>query len=142
MKPLLLAAMLTCALSLSPVLVQAQDPPGPGAEHQGPGHVGGHFADGHGRWIEHDGWHGDLRNFDHRHWEGGHWWHGHYAGRLGWWWIVGPDWYRYPEAVYPYPQPLIPPGQAPGFWYWCEAYQQYYPYVGDCPSGWQAVPPQ
>jgi hypothetical protein len=58
------------------------------------------------------------------------------------WWIVGPDWYWYPEAVYPYPNPFLPPGQAPGFWYWCDAYQQYYPYVGACPSGWRAVPPQ
>jgi len=30
---------------------------------------------------------------------------------------------------------------APGFWYWCDDYQQYYPYVGACPSPWRAVPP-
>ncbi len=123
---------LACLLALSaPALAQAHDPP-----------VGGHFADGRGGWSEHDGWHGDLQHFNHGRWQAGHWWHGTYVGRLGWWWIVGPDWYWFPEAVYPYPNPYVPPGQAAGFWYWCDAYQQYYPYVGACPSGWRAVTPQ
>jgi hypothetical protein len=30
---------------------------------------------------------------------------------------------------------------AEGYWYWCDAYQQYYPYVTDCPSGWRPVMP-
>ena len=85
---------------------------------------------------------GVLRSFDNARWEGGHWWHGTYGARLGWWWIVGPDWYWYPAAVYPYPDPYTPPSAAPGFWYWCEAYHQYYPYVGACPTGWRAVVPQ
>jgi hypothetical protein len=42
----------------------------------------------------------------------------------------------------PYPDPFTPPEMASSFWYWCDAYQQYYPYVGACPSGWRAVPPQ
>jgi len=133
MRRKLLLTTLACMLSLSaPVLAQAPDP----------GHVGGHFADGHGHWSEHGGWHGDIHHFDHGRWEGGHWWHGGYGGRVGWWWIVGPDWYWYPEVVYPYPNPFVPPGQPPGVWYWCDAYQQYYPYVGACPSGWRAVAPQ
>jgi hypothetical protein len=57
-------------------------------------------------------------------------------GRVGWWWIVGPDWDWYPAAVYPYPDPYTPSDMASGYWYWCDAYQQYYPYVGACPSGW------
>jgi nitroreductase len=76
-----------------------------------------------------------MQHFDRGRWQGGHWWHGTYAGRLGWWWIVGPDWYWHPTAIYPYPNAYIPPGQAAGFWYWCDAYQQYYPYVGDAPRG-------
>jgi hypothetical protein len=137
MRLKLLPTTLACVLSLSaPAFAQAEDP------GHGAGHVGGHFADGHGAWSEHGGWHGNIQHFDHGRWQGGHWWHGNYGGRLGWWWIVGPDWYWYPEAIYPYPNPLVPSGQAPGFWYWCDAYQQYYPYVGACPSGWRAVPPQ
>jgi len=38
--------------------------------------------------------------------------------------------------------PYTPPGAVPGFWYWCDYYRQYYPYVGVCPSGWRAVPAQ
>ncbi len=69
-------------------------------------------------------------------------WHGEYGSRLGWWWIVGPDWYWYPAPVYPYPDPYLPPGAVAGFWYWCDFYHQYYPFVGACPSGWRAVPAQ
>ena len=29
-----------------------------------------------------------------------------------------------------------------GWWYWCEAYQEYYPYVTDCPGGWERVLPR
>jgi hypothetical protein len=106
------------------------------------GHPGGHYSDGHGGWIEHPGWHGDIHNFDHGHWRGGHWWHGGYGGRDGWWWIVGPDWYWYSAPVYPYPDAYVPPGMTSGYWYWCEQYQDYYPNVGACPSGWQAEPAQ
>lgn len=105
------------------------------------GHATGHFSGRDGGWSRHEGWHGDLRHFDRGHWQGGHWWNGAYGGRIGWWWIVGPNWYWYPSAIYPYPDPYTPPGGVPGFWYWCEAYHQYYPYVGACPSGWRAVPP-
>jgi hypothetical protein len=55
---------------------------------------------------------------------------------------VGPDWYWYSEPVYPYPDPYLPPGATPGYWYYCDFYRQYYPYVGACPSGWRAVPAQ
>lgn len=106
------------------------------AEHQG-GHWSG--ADG---WHGHAGWHGNIRQFNHGYWQGGHWWHGPYGDRLGWWWIVGPDWYWYPQPIYPYPNPYLPPGAVTGFWYWCDFYQQYYPFVGACPTGWRAVPAQ
>lgn len=38
-------------------------------------------------------------------WPQGYWYHGSYAGRPGWWWIVGPGWYYYPAPIYPYPPP-------------------------------------
>jgi hypothetical protein len=43
----------------------------------------------------------------------------------------------YPAAIYPYPDPFTPAAMAIGFWYWSDAYQQYFPYVGACPSGWR-----
>lgn len=41
-----------------------------------------------------------------------------------------------------YIDPFTPPGMAPGYWYYCDDPQGYYPYVGDCPNGWQQVTPQ
>ncbi len=55
---------------------------------------------------------------------------------------AGPVWYAYPYANYPYYDLFTPPAVAPGYWYWCPDYQQYYPYLTACPSGWQAVPSQ
>ncbi len=116
----------------------------PRAMPHGPGRtVGrppGHYSNGR-VWAEHPAWQGNLRQLDHRSWRGGHWWHGHYGGRLGWWWIVGPDWYWYAQPVNPYPDPYTPPGMEPGYWYWCDEYQDYYPNVGACPSGWQQEEP-
>jgi hypothetical protein len=37
------------------------------------------------------------------------------------------------------PAPLEPQQQ---FWYYCQNPQGYYPYVGECPGGWQPVPAQ
>jgi len=87
-------------------------------------------------------WHGDIHNFDHDHWHGGEWHHASHNGHWGWWWVVGPDWYPYDEPIYPGPDSYTPPGELPGWWYWCEAYQEYYPYVTVCPGGWQRVLPR
>jgi hypothetical protein len=99
-------------------------------------------------------WHGPIHRF-HEHdlhiWRSGHWVHGHHAQRFGWWWIVRGVWYWYPNPVYPYPDPYTPsiivqiprttppPTPAP-VWYYCTQLAGYYPYVPQCPSGWQAVP--
>ena len=73
--------------------------------------------------------------------------------------------YRYPAPVYTYPAPAYSypgavigsysppvyvergatqaaPAQAQGDWYYCAASKSYYPYAGECPSGWQRVPAQ
>jgi hypothetical protein len=99
-------------------------------------------------------WHGHIERF-HEHdiglWRGGHWVHGDHGGRFGWWWVVDGGWYWYPTPIYPYPDPYTPPvviqtpapqaaaPQAPS-WYYCAQPQGYYPYVTECPSGWQTVP--
>jgi hypothetical protein len=107
------------------------------------------------------GWGGDhdIRHFESRHlpvWRGGIWHHGRHENRLGWWWVVGGIWYFYPEPIYPYPDPYVPPvvvvnppqsqPDVPAVpppaqsWYYCEASKSYYPYVSNCPAGWKTVP--
>jgi hypothetical protein len=45
-------------------------------------------------------------------------------------------------------QPAVAPVAAPApqadnnYWYYCNASRAYYPYVQDCPGGWQQVAPQ
>lgn len=95
------------------------------------------------------GWRGSYPSHYPVHvWAGGYWHHGWYGPRFGWWWVVGPSWYYYPAPVYPYPNPYTPPvvvqttpGPAPAqYWYYCTASKAYYPYVAECPGGWQPVP--
>ncbi|MBE0615859.1 MAG: hypothetical protein IH604_19485 [Burkholderiales bacterium] len=80
--------------------------------------------------------------------------------------FYGPRYYpapyfAYPAPVYAYPPvvlaPAAPPvyieqgsagqaapapSQAQGDWYYCSDSQAYYPYVAECPAGWQRVPAQ
>lgn len=54
-----------------------------------------------------------------------------------------PGYYYPPPYYYPYPAAVVP--SAPQYWYYCPAAAAYYPYVQDCPGGWQLVlptPPQ
>jgi hypothetical protein len=78
----------------------------------------------------------------------------HFGGPAYW----GPwPYYGYP-AYYPYyPAPVVvqsppqvyverdsaPVASAPeaGYWYYCAATRGYYPYVKECPGGWQKVAP-
>jgi hypothetical protein len=60
----------------------------------------------------------------------------------------------YPAVVYPpaayapsVPQTYVERGDAPGeagqnYWYWCADAKAYYPYVKECPGGWQTVTPR
>jgi hypothetical protein len=79
--------------------------------------------------------------------------------------IGGPVWgpWYYPPAYYPpayyppayYPAPVVDHGAPPvyveqtapsapaeNYWYYCASAQAYYPYVKECPAGWQRVAPQ
>lgn len=72
----------------------------------------------------------------------------------------GPSWY-YPMPYYYYPEYYLPlvtePSTPPvyierdesveqsaptGLWYYCPDSKTYYPYVKECPGGWQTVPVQ
>ncbi len=130
--PALLATAVTALALVAPADAQRQ--------HRG--------ADSH--------WRGDSSRFqqhDRQAWRGGHWSHNRHDGRLGWWGVAGGSWYLYPSPVYAYADPWppayvlanppatvvapLPPVQ---YWYYCEAYRTYYPYVATCPGGWQQVP--
>lgn len=89
---------------------------------------------------------------------GGHF--GHRGGHGGFSVFVGPGllwpgwWGPYPYYPY-YPAPPVivqqpselyvqpnPQVEEPGYWYFCQEPQGYYPYVKKCPKGWmQVVPP-
>ncbi len=60
-----------------------------------------------------------------------------------------PYYYDYPPvAAMPYSSPNYieqegaAPEQSQGYWYYCANAKAYYPYVKECPGGWQRVMPQ
>ena len=55
------------------------------------------------------------------------------------------SWPYYPPAVVvapPAPPTYIEQGGGDQYWYYCTGPQGYYPYVKECPAGWQQVAPQ
>jgi hypothetical protein len=99
-----------------------------------------------------------------------HYGHGHGGARFGFYFGVPiyapgyypPPYYAYPGYGYPapaygyppvavtpptyveqgMPQSAPAPAQPRGDWYYCADSQAYYPYVKECPAGWQRVPAQ
>ena len=66
-----------------------------------------------------------------------------------WWGPWGPWWYAPPPAYY-YPVPAAPAEPTTyieqgrdntGWWYYCDSSRGYYPYVKECPAGWERVAP-
>lgn len=72
--------------------------------------------------------------------------------------VWGPGWYPPLYSPYYYPPQVVvmPPSQPPvyveqapsaevpaqHYWYYCGSAKGYYPYVRECPEGWQQVLPQ
>jgi hypothetical protein len=71
--------------------------------------------------------------FHHGHAHRGHHKHPHHGPGF----VGGFIWPAYYPYYYPAPYYAAPPG----VWYYCPAYGAYYPYVTECPSGWQTVAP-
>lgn len=103
--------------------------------------------------------HGRVRGnvtFHFGYWPG-YWWG---PGYWGYRYLPPPPAYYYPD--YPYWPPVVvtrpdppvyierdaappetsPAAEPPAWWYWCPGEKKYYPYVKECPGGWQRVPPQ
>jgi hypothetical protein len=82
--------------------------------------------------------------------------HGHYphrgfvGGGVGFgypwgWWYPPPYYYYYPvpfESVTYIEQADTAAPEAERWWYYCESSTSYYPYVRECPAGWERVPPR
>lgn len=105
-----------------------------------------------GAWADR----GHARGYSHGH---GHTYsHGHYRGDIRFGVAIDPFWPYYYPAPYYYPPvvtvPSPPPvyiergstideaAPAPAYWYYCDEARAYYPYVKQCPGGWQRVAPQ
>lgn len=91
----------------------------------------------------------------HGRWRGGVVLHFGYPGPYYWaprYWYPPPVYYDPPPVVVVPPAPPPPPvyverddevAPSPAqWWYWCPSAKGYYPYVKECPGGWQRVPPQ
>ncbi|MCC6472332.1 MAG: hypothetical protein IT514_01175 [Burkholderiales bacterium] len=62
------------------------------------------------------------------------------------WYYAPPPYYYPPVVVAPAPPPVYIERPAPpppaADWFYCPGAQGYYPYVRECPGGWQRVPAQ
>ena len=85
---------------------------------------------------------------------------GHFRGHSGFGFYFGAPFYPFPyyRPYYPYYPPAVvtvpaeppvyiqqsPPVAEPypeGYWYYCNNPDGYYPYIKECPGGWQQVEP-
>lgn len=95
--------------------------------------------------------------------------HYHHGPRVGFGVYIGPGWYypyphyAYPPVYYAYPPVVVTPSGPPvyieqsqsapesvpapaqpsaNYWYYCSKPEGYYPYIKQCPGGWQQVEPR
>lgn len=110
--------------------------------HSGGGHSGAHHSGGH-----HSGGH---------HIRGSHAGFGVIAVSSAVWYYSPP--YYYPPYYGPWPavapssppvyieqgqaEPTPAPEESQAYWYYCPDAKSYYPYVKQCPGGWQRAVPQ
>jgi len=118
-----------------------------GGGRYGGGHYGGPYYGDGGHYGGGRGYYGPRGSY----------------GRSSFGFYFGAPFYPYPYYSYPYQYPYYyPPAiitvpvtppvyiqQSPpaaqqnpsGYWYYCNSPEGYYPYIKDCPNGWQQVEP-
>jgi hypothetical protein len=74
------------------------------------------------------------------HHHGGHRFHGRTAFFVGGAFFYPSPYFYYPPPVYYDPPAPVYIEQQP-YWYYCPEAAAYYPYVNECPGGWQPVVP-
>jgi hypothetical protein len=117
-----------------------------GGGHGGGGHGGTGHGNGHGGYGGHRG--SGVGFY-------GYGWGGPYFGDPWFWgaydtWPLYDEYYYSPQAVSPATSPVyieqdapaVLPQQGESSWYYCDDPPGYYPYVQNCPAGWQRVRPQ
>lgn len=81
---------------------------------------------------------------------------GHSRGGIHWGVVIGSPfywpWYYPPYPYASYPPVVVTPEEPPvyierstpqnAYWYYCPESNSYYPYVKECPSGWQRETPR
>ena len=80
---------------------------------------------------------------------GGHVRFGVFVGAPAFWYNPPPYYYYPPVVTVPYSPPVYiergdaqaAPEQTRAYWYYCADARAYYPYVKQCPGGWQRVVP-
>jgi hypothetical protein len=119
--------------------------------HGGGGHGGGGHGGVGGGHGGHGGGYGG--HYGNRGGFYGYGWSGAYLGGP-WFWGAYDTWPLYDGNYYPpeaatltptYPEQEVPadaPQRGETAWYYCGNPPGYYPYVQNCPSGWQRVQPQ
>jgi hypothetical protein len=116
------------ALALAGAGSDADAKGGKGGGHGAGSSSGAHSSGGTGAHHSHHR-HGGGRGFGHTH--------AFVATRL----VIWPPGY-YGASYYPYPYPSYPAATpAVEYWYYCQPYAAYYPYVQECPTEWQPVLP-
>ena len=149
MKQITVAGLVIVLIgSITSTSVWARGGGGHGGGHYGGGFGGGHYGGGFGGGHYGGGW-----GYGH----GGHYGHSSFG------FYFGAPFYSYPYYSYPYQYPYYyPPAvvtvpvtppvyiqQSPpnaqqyptGYWYYCNTPEGYYPYIKECPNGWQQVNP-
>jgi hypothetical protein len=121
-----------------------------GSEGGGKWSGGGQGGSWHGGGMSHGSWHGGGWHGRHHSW-GPRVFFGVGVAAPLWWYPYGYA-YPYPYAYPAYSPPVVVESspqtyiqqdtQAQQYWYYCQSPQGYYPYVKECPGGWQQVAPQ
>lgn len=120
---------------------------------RGGGHSGGYSrGGGHdgGHWGHHGGSHFDFDFVFGGPFWGASWYYPYYYPYYypSYYPYYNPYYYSYAPAEQSMPQEYIerPRGERSsrpsGVWYYCPKSKAYYPYVRECPGGWQNVPAQ